>query len=231
MEENEDNQEDETGNPCQKISRENLVRRPHKYTISPAVIEQRRAAGKHPKGDSVTKNNWKHGRYSHDTLQALIPPCQSTCKDYPCDLVDQHKTKPGGPCLDKQSVIGTFDAILKALKATDDEGREDFLEELAFMNAQNLQIVKKVQAALLEDGVMLMEQGIDKNGEVIALGIKEHPLLRSLTKISGELGITVRDLVLTPKERAKVKTDEQGAESLAKLLKGIVKQPDEPGEV
>lgn len=231
MDNSEDNQEEAAENTCQKIDKEMLVRRPRKYTISPEVIEQRREAGKHKKGEAVTKNAWKHGRYSKEGLQALIPPCKTTCKDYPCDLVKEGLTRAGhGPCLDKQEVIGTFDAIMKALKADSDEDREDFLGQLAFMNAQNFQIVKKIQAALLEDGVMVRERGIDREGLVIDLGVKQHPLLRSLTKICGELGITIRDLVLTPKERAKAKTDEQGAENLANFLRGVsAKSQDKEG--
>lgn len=220
--------EENTDTPnCKEISRDNFVRRPRKYTITPAVIEQRKNAAKQPKGPGVAKNAWKHGRFSRDKLLATIPPCKSTCKDYPCSLVEEGKTKKGGDCLDKQEVIQVFESIMLAIKNREEGDQEAFQAELALLNANNVMIYRKIQQAIIEDGTMMQEGGIDKDGDYVLLGYKPHPLILSLIKMSGEMGITPRDLAITPKEIAKNKADEKGADSLDKLLSGLMRKTND----
>lgn len=209
---------------CKEIPQDNFIRRPRKYTITPEVIEQRRNAGKAPKGDAVARNSWKHGRYSKNKLLAMIPPCRTTCRDHPCSLVDEGKTKPGGDCLDKQEVIQVFASIMTAIKNRKEGDQEGFEAELGLLNASNLMIYRKIQQAITEDGVMLRDADINKEGEVIGYHLKPHPLILSLIKMSGEMGITPRDLGITPKERARNKSDEKGAESLDKFLSGLTRK-------
>ena len=71
-----------------------------KYTMSEAALEQRRQAALQPKpGMAGIRNNFKTG------VLGRIWPCKSTCSHFPCVLIDDGATQPGGIVLIKKNGI------------------------------------------------------------------------------------------------------------------------------
>lgn len=103
------------------------VKRPRRhYTMSPAALEQRRAAAAHSTGPvteegkaNSSKNGWKHGRHARSRVLGIGKPCRTTCRQYPCALVDDGATQPGGDCLDKAYFLDCINTVSTALKSGD----------------------------------------------------------------------------------------------------------------
>ena len=108
--------------------------------LKPERKMQRRAPGRKPrKGKKAcAKNAWKHGQFARDFILYRIKPCKSTCPHYPCDLVKDNATQPGGECLDKAAVIQFFSAICEAAK---NKQYDDFNELAALTIANQINIL------------------------------------------------------------------------------------------
>ena len=206
------------------IPEENKVKR--RYTMSDAARAQRKKAGSHPKGDSVARNAWRHGLFAQGIVQHSIKPCKTTCPDYPCELVEEGEAKPGGDCLDKKSILEAYGAIRKALAGDN----KDFQDLAALRISKSMYILEMVQEAIGQDGVLLIEDVLDKDGGKIGIRFKEHPLIKNLSKLMETLGITPKEFEITPRAKSRKGAEEKGTKTvgdiMSLLVKGLQKEDD-----
>ncbi|MDO8282683.1 MAG: hypothetical protein Q7U10_08725 [Thermodesulfovibrionia bacterium] len=210
------------------------------YTLSKAAVEQRRKAQKKateamqkqgastgPKTDAGKKasrhNAWKHGSYADSLFSRLTRPCKKTCPDYPCVLIEGGNTAPGQPCMDAEYLYEAFMAILDAVK---NNNYDDFNSMAALTTSANIQILRKMQEALIEDGVVVMGDKFDKDGTVIGRELKVHPAIPYLAKLTEALGFTPKDLNITPRELAKEKQGDKFHKTLAEMMSGVPRKED-----
>lgn len=194
------------------IPEKNRVKR--RYTMSPEALAQRKAAARQPKGPGVARNAWKTGEYAQAYVQHKIKPCLSTCPHFPCELVEDNNTAPGGDCLDKKEVLQTYGVILEAMK-----GKLDGFNDLAGMvMAETVQVLRGLLEDVQRDGGLVKEEIVDKDGVVKGYRFKQHPALNAIPRILGELGFTPKDYMLTPKAIAQKDTEEEGVKTLAALM-------------
>lgn len=212
---------------------ERLKVKRRKYTLSEEAIAQRRGnVRKISEGGlqtgptteegkkTVSKNSWKHGIYAQTFFRKYSKPCKSSCSSYPCQLISDGKTTPGGECLDKEHVYESWNAIMDAVFNNNYEG---FNALAALDTAKNMQILRDLQDGILEDGSIVKSEKIDKDGNVIGHEIKPHPALLVLPKLAELLGFTPKDLMITPKELAKAGRDDEGIKSIADLMSAVGK--------
>lgn len=210
---------------------ENLkIKRP--YTLSPKAIEQRRRNARKasevmqknglstgPKTkegkEASSRNSWKHGQSAASMVLRHRKPCKSTCHQYPCSVVEDGKAKPGGDCMDKEMLIETWNAILSAVKNGE---YDDFNAMSAMLLAKNIHIISDIQEAILADGVTVLLGKIDKDGNPIVEDIKLHPGLLALSKLTEALGLTSRDMMITPKEISRSGVVEDGVKTISDML-------------
>lgn len=192
------------------------------YTFSLKALEQRREAAKNSTGPKSaegkkisSQNAWLHGVYAQSFIRKYKKPCKSTCPEYPCKLIEDGKTQPGEECLDKEHVYEAWNAIMKAVV---EKKFDDFNALAALDTSNNIQILRKLQEAILEDGVVLKHDKIDKDGNTIGKELRQHPALIALQKMTETLGFTPRDLMITPKEIEKAGRDEEGLKTAADLM-------------
>ncbi len=205
-----------------------------KYTLSESALKQRRENAQKasekmqseglstgPKTDegkkTSSRNSWKHGTYAKSFMQKFAKPCQSTCDDYPCSLIEDGKTQPGGDCLDKEHVYEAYMAILKAVF---DNEYEEINALAALETAKNMHIFRDLQEAVIEDGVTVLSQKVDKDGGVIASELKQHPALPALIKLAEVLGWTPKEMLVTPKSVVKPDDDDEWR-SIADLMSSL----------
>lgn len=238
-------------------------RRP--YTLSEAALAQRRAAqpaavaagtlaGKStgPVTEAgkaaISRNGWKHGRYSAANLQRFGlgatsvaklfgKPCTTTCpfhpdnperQEAPCSLVlDGLTNAHGGSCLDRTVYLGAVDAIMAAMHDGDMDGMHGLL---ATEVAANLQVLNEIRASISEHGVMHAFYERNKNGDVICrpdtsepmiFELKPNPLLGVLALMTDKLGINFGELLATPRSRKQTDADANKANALHDILGAI----------
>jgi hypothetical protein len=198
-----------------------------RYTLSDAAIEQRREAAKSTKKSEAmrgNKNAWKHGQYAQGFIERFIKPCKSTCPDYPCSLIEDEGTQPGGVCLDKSEILTTFEAIRKAVK----EKEYDDINEIASLKvAGAMQIIKMLEEDILRDGTIFKEKMFSKDGVFLSYKIKSHPSLEHLLRMLPNLGLTLSDLFVTPKMIEKKNTEEEGYKTIGDMLNKVT-NPGKP---
>lgn len=203
------------------IPEKNRVKR--RYTMSPEALKQRKAAAKQPKGPGVARNAWKTGEYAQGFVQHKIKPCLSTCVHFPCELVEDNHTSPGGDCLDKKEVLQTYGVILKGMKG-DLAGFNDLA---GMVMAETVQVLRGLLEDVLRDGGLVKEEIVDKDGDVKGYRFKQHPALNAIPKILGELSLTPKDFMLTPKAIAQKTTEDEGVKTLASLMGQVGKTLNE----
>jgi len=213
-----------------------------RYTMSPAALEARRKNSQKAKGKCTgprteegkhicSRNSWKHGLYAKSfVLGTLGRPCKSTCDKFPCDLVADNDVTPGETCLDRRFVAESFDSIIKSIEL---KKHADFNHLAALEMAGALQILRRAKEDILEDGVVIKSEKIDKDGGVIGFEYRVHPALAVYTKLLGDLGLTPNDFVMTPREinraerhKDKEETDTAGS-IMAKALQKLIKPQKE----
>ncbi len=178
------------------------------YTVSDKVIEQRRAAARAGRpGSEGNKRNWKGGLFAQDFITGRIKPCKSTCEFFEdCALVADGTTKPGGVCFDKAAVIQTYSAIMDAIKHKEYDG---FNEVSGLMVAELMETCRNLAHEVMRDGGVVKRERYDKEGHLHSIEYVSHPNLNALPKIAADLGITPRELNITPKA---IKDDENQKE-------------------
>lgn len=200
-----------------------ITRRP--YTMTPAAVEARRLNAMRSTGPvtedgkkASSRNAWKHGLYASTfILGTLGRPCQTTCDKYPCTLVDDSQVHPGETCLDKQFVAEAFDSIMTAVEH---KNRDEFNHLAALELAGAIQILRQMKEAILEDGVIVKSEKMDKDGNSLGYEYKGHPALAIYTKMIVDLGFTPQELLLTPKEISKAERslDEDDKDNVADIM-------------
>lgn len=190
---------------------ESLKFRRH-YTMTDKAREQRKKAAK---GSKV--NHWKHGKSAKSFLTRL-KPCHKTCEHYPCEVVVQGGTKPGGVCLDKAAVINNYMTLIKAIEKKD---YKDFNELASLTIAESIHTLHLLLEDIMRDGTMLKKNKYDKDGNYIGYEVVTHPSLLALPKMIADLGITPNEMMITPKALAKKGDDDEGIKTIADLMSSI----------
>jgi hypothetical protein len=185
------------------------------YTMTDKAREQRKKAAK---GSKV--NNWKHGKSAKSFLNRL-KPCHKTCEHYPCEVVAQGGTKPGGVCLDKAAVISNYQTLIKAVEKKD---YTDFNELAALTIAESIHTMHLLLEDIMRDGTVLKRMKYDKDGNNIGYEIVAHPSLLTLPKMIADLGITPSEMMITPKALAKKGDEDEGIRTIADLMSSIGKK-------
>jgi hypothetical protein len=195
------------------------------YTLTEAALEQRKAASKKSTGPNTEEgkricanNAWKHGQFARGYILHRVKPCKSTCPQYPCDLVKDNSTQPGGECLDKAAVIQYFSAICEAVK---NKQYDDFNELAALTIANQIHVLHTLMEDIQREGRVLKKDKHDKEGKYLGYEVVPHPSLLSLIKLSDSLGITANEMMVTPKAIAKQTDEDEGIKTIADLMSRI----------
>ena len=200
-----------------------LTVKTRKYTLSPAALEARRQNAKKSTGPkteegkaSSSRNAWKHGLHSRNRVLGFGKPCRTSCPHYPCKLVDDGDTAPGKDCLDKEYLAATMNALSAAFETGDLAQLKDVV---TLQLGQSLQVIDELQASILQYGVYMKNEKIDKEGNVIGYEIKPNPSLLPLSNLLKAAGVTLGDFMVTPKEVNRDKSDREAAETIADIFR------------
>lgn len=164
--------------------------KPLKRPLTPAQLEQRRAAALNSTGPKTdqgkarsSRNAWKHGLTSAASKMAFQQgaasmaslfgkPCLTTCPMHPdnpersmppCGLVTDGMTSAGGNCLDKTVYVHAYAAILDGMQGA----MEGMHQMLAAEGAAALQLVHQLRSQLTTDGIAIPQYAVDKEGRVV----------------------------------------------------------------
>lgn len=200
------------------IPEKNRVKR--HYTMSARAVEQRRKAAQQPKpGMTGKRNNWKTGQYA-STFLTRIKPCKSTCDKYPCNIVEEGATQPGGDCLDAEELLQIIHAVHDAIQ---DPTKGDSFKEIAAVNVANsIRILEMLQEDIMRDGTLVKTEKPTQFGNVIEY--KLHPALLALPKLIADLNMTPDQFMITPKAQARKGTEDEANKTLADFLGGVGRQ-------
>ena len=210
---------------------ERLKVAPVKYSRSPAQIAQARknierinkqklqTGPNTPEGKQTSsKNALRHGLYAQ-SLMSLFKPCFSTCPEYPCALVQEGQTKPGNHCLEKQHFVEVLDAVEKAMKH---KNLDDLNDIIAIEIASNIDMIRRLKEQILHIGPIVKSSKITdtctKDGDsttIEHIEYKANPALQVISKLIGDMGLTLADAMLTPRELARHKIDERAVETIS----------------
>jgi hypothetical protein len=195
------------------------------YTVTEKAIAARQKNAQKSTGPKTeegkknsSKNAWKHGLFAQNFVMNKIKPCLSTCSQYPCELVEDGTTQPGGQCLDKAAVVQFYSAICEAVQ---NKNYSEFNELAAFTLAQHIHTVHLLVEDIQRDGTILKKEKHDKNGAYLGYEVVPHPSLLSLAKLVDSLNITPGELMITPQSIAKNKVEKKKAQTLADIFSGF----------
>lgn len=189
------------------------------YTLSPAALAQRKHASKQKQPNMKgNKNAWKHGNSGQNYIASFIKPCKSSCPDYPCEIIVQGGTKPGGDCLSRAGVIQSYRALVDGIK---NKKYEDFNDMAALVMAKNIQTVQDMFDDIQRDGAFIKEERYDKDGAVCGARFVPHPNMLALPKLLQSIGLTPGEMMLTPKALATKDTDDKGVKTIADLMSSL----------
>ncbi len=208
------------GDESEEIGIPARLRVKRQYTLSPAALEARRKNSQQPRpGSEGNKRNWKGGRFAKDFILGRIKPCQSTCPIFDeCELVSEGYTKPDGICLDKSAVITTYAAIMDAVK---DKDHDDFNEVSGLMVAETMHVARMLMEDIMRDGSVVKRERYDKEGRLQLIEYVSHPSLMALPKLIADLGLTPRELNITPKAIKDDKNSEEQGKTLAGIMSDL----------
>lgn len=178
-----------------------------------------------------SRNAWKTGEHSVVVrgelwqelgMGVLIRPCKSTCPKYPCSLVDDGVTKPGGDCADKVVYMEAFDAIMDTLHNGDVANMHGLLASQA---ARAVDLLQQLYDSINHVGPLMAIPLRKKDGDVITdkdgntmNTYVRNPLLTDIPKLMHELGINLPELMATPRAVEKANTDKETGSALAELM-------------
>lgn len=209
-----------------------------KKPLSEAQLAQRRAAS--AKGAAAartsstgprteegkarsSRNAYKHGLYSAGAAalqQAGLVwqsgrPCKTTCPQYPCALVADGVTRAGGDCLDKTVYLESFDAVMKALQS----GQIDAMHgHLAMHAAGALEMLAQLRQEIAERGFLIELPMLDKAGNKIGAKLLPNPVLPHYIALFEKLGLSLPELMTTPKAIKGVEREEDAQSAIAQMF-------------
>lgn len=212
--------------------------------LTPAQLQQRRDAAKKSTGPRTlegkarsSRNGWKHGLTSKihgahfdngmaSLLGAVGKPCQTTCPKYPCALVTDGQTSPGGSCLDKQVFVQAFGSIIDALERGSMEGMHGLM---ASEIAAALQMLHELRTQIADQGLVIGIPMVTDEGKVITRAdgsevmgkFIANPGYPMMVKTLEVLGISLPELLATPQSKARAKVAEETTDAMQTVLGGI----------
>lgn len=213
--------------------------------LSDAQLQQRRDAAAKSTGPRTedgkaasSRNNWKTGEYSAITkmdlwqrtmLQVHGKPCQSTCEQYPCSLVDEGLTIPGDDCKDKTVFVQAFDSIMATLATGDVQHAHGLI---GAQMAGAMEILQKLREAIVKQPIAYKPL-VNKAGDVVGEIPIANPVLSQYVKLLGELGINLPEAMATPKAVLSQKNAEETTDAIGDLFGKLanVAQGTRPGRV
>lgn len=215
-----------------------------KRPLSERELAQRRAAAQHSTGPRTvegkarsSKNAWKHGLNSgvHQAhfdngmaplIGATAKPCLSTCPKFPCSLVDDGITSPGGSCLDKQVYVQAFAAIIDAVENKSMVGVAGLM---ASEMASTLQMLHDLKMQVTDLGPLIGIPMLNADGNVVTRedGTEvmgkyiPNPGWPIVLKTLEVLGISLPEALATPQAQSRAKVGEEQADAMQQALGGI----------
>ena len=212
------------------------------YTMSEKALEQRRAASAlstGPKTDdgkaASSRNAWKHGEYSAinnvwQTIGVGITgkPCQSTCPQYPCTLVTEGVTQPGDDCKDKTVFVSAFNGIMDVLTTGDVVHVHGMMAQQA---AGVVEVLQLMRDQISSEGVLVKQPIVDKSGKIVGYKYLPNPILGLWQKLLNDFGISLPEMMATPRQVAKLTEDDEKENALAKLFANALSRAGGAGPV
>ena len=205
--------------------------------LTEAELQQRRDAAANSTGPKTeegkarsSRNAWRTGEHSAATkakvwqelgLGKLARPCKSTCDKYPCSLVEEGLTSPGGDCMDHRVYVEAFDTIITTLQSGDATHAHGLL---ASVQAGAIDVLMKLRDEVAEKPLVLLPL-VNKDGDVVGEKPISNPLLPHYIKLLGELGINLPELMATPRAVAKQNSDDDAVDAVSALFGRLANVP------
>lgn len=214
---------------------EQKTKRP--YTMTPAALAQRRANAENATGPTTeegkaiaSRNSWKHGLRAVQATPEMrrmmvgtfLKPCKSTCPmhpdnspDYPCQAVMEGQTQPGGDCLDKTVYLQAFNDIIAVMKTGDPESMHVVM---AGQVAGAIEVLQNLRECVATDGILVKVPMATKAGDVYGYKHQLNPALPQYIALLEKLGLSLPELMLTPKAVAGRDEQESAENAIAELF-------------
>jgi hypothetical protein len=200
---------------------EHLLIRPRKYTLSEAALKQRQDAANSPAKTEAMLGNanaWKTGEFARSRIRQIFRPCLSTCPNYPCELIDEGETAAGSICLDKKSFVRSLLALQKAMRSGD---LTDLKDLAALQIAGGMEVVSLLIDDITTYGTLIKSEKWNKDGVTLGYEIKNNPSLLPLAKLMEVLNLSPAEMMVTPREIRRQKTEAKKARTLGDIMSGI----------
>lgn len=208
------------------------------YNMSEKALQQRRDAAAKSTGPKTeegkaasSRNAYVHGMYSEITkapewqrIGLLAKPCKSTCPKFDtCSLVAEDLTQPGQDCLDKEVYVEAFDSIMATLHSGDVQYTHGLM---ASQVAGALEILQRIRESIIAEGVLVIKPYVTKEGEAVLhpktgelLGAPiPNPVLAHFNKLMDTLGLSLPELMATPRAVSKEQQAEDAQDAITDLF-------------
>mgnify|MGYP003403685114 CR=1 FL=1 len=193
-----------------------------------------------------SRNAWKHGLRS-DAWQRMqrngqLPsrmmfgrPCVTTCAyhpentqrtEHPCGHVVRNETRAGGDCLDRTVYADAFERIIEALG----DGRIDSMHGLlAHQVAEAIETLQMLKREISENGMVVSIPMVNRDGELVKDSegktvpgkMFSNPSLAHYTRLLEVLGISLPELLATPRAKAREQVEADAGDAMQGLIGGI----------
>ncbi len=211
------------------IPERNKVKR--SYTMTPAAREARvknaqkstgprTEAGKRISAANGANANWKYGHCSKSMVKRVLGVCTKKCDKYPCAAVDEKETQAGELCLDREGYLKRVNTLITAARS----GKiEDVTEMNLVLLANKQEILDRMMMAVIEDGTVILEDVVNKDGAVVARKFKNHPHIKDINEYMKGLGLDFSAMRMTPQELQKSKDVQDAGKIMAEAFSGASK--------
>lgn len=189
------------------------------------------------------RNAWKTGEHSaiakttfaqHGaTAMAKLwgKPCVTTCPVHPdnpaaqshCQLVVDNITRAGGNCLDKTVFVQAMTALVDAMEGGEMGGVQAML---AVEGGKVMQLLHEMLQEVITNGLSIAVPAITKEGDVVydrdgakvIIDYRPNPMLGYYLRTLSEFGVSLPEMLATPKARASAKLGEAAVDSFQSML-------------